>query len=344
MLLLALVLAPVLQGPAAQAETLWSAGRRIESIERLAAAVAASPDDLFLQRRLVEREMTVHHYASALEHMAGLGRDVRSQRALALHGMGRFAEAVEFLDTLDPDQLLLLVATLDRLGRHGSSDRWLERAGRMIGVDDSRVQVLDARRLARLGRYVDVVPIVAKVLAADPYDAEALFLHGQALARTGAREAGLAALERHRALAPLLDDLDFAERGVDLAPGHAPNHARVADVERAIGRLGRAEVAYARALELAEHDEVVPIALRAARLFDEDRKDLARALRTLDEAAKRAPDARLFVRKGDLLDTAGQPHEALDALQAAARLRRTDAEVAERLAACRAAIAEGDGR
>jgi tetratricopeptide (TPR) repeat protein len=258
------------QSPAAEAESLWSAGRRVESIERLAHALEISPKDRFLRRRLVEREMAVHRYASALEHMADMGRDAQSERAIALNRLGRFEESAELLDTLDPDQLLLLIATLQRLGRHDDSDRWLKRAHSMLGADDPRVQVLDARRLARLGRYADVLPIVTRVLASDPYDAEALFLQGQALARTGDREAGLVVLERHRALAPLLDDLDFAERGVDIAPLHAPNHARVADVERAIGRLERAEVAYARALELATPDELAPIALRAARLSHEE--------------------------------------------------------------------------
>lgn len=342
MSLFLLALMPLLQDPAYEAEALWRAGNRLESIERLVAAVETSPGDRFLRRLLVEHEMAVHRYASALAHMEGLGTEIRDERALALHHLGRYEEAAELLDKLDPDQLLLLIDTLGRLGRIEDADRWLVRAGKTLGEDDPRVRVLEARRLARLGRYSEVVPITASVLAADPYDAEALFLHGQALVRTGEREAGLAALERHRALAPLLDELDFAERGVDLAPMHAPNHARVADVERAIGRFDRAERSYALALQLAEPDELTPIALRSARLFDEEGK-LARALGVLDEAGARAPDARLLVRKGDLLLAAERPTEALTAFEAAAVLRPDDAQIAERIATCRAAVPEESG-
>ena len=162
----------------------------------------------------------------------------------------------------------------------------------------------------------------------------------RALISAGERDEGLAVLERHRTLVPLFDQLDFAERSVDLAPLHAPNHAAVGDAQRALGRLDEAQAAYARAIELARGEELVPIALRQARLLAEDRSNVDGAVSALESAAVRFPDARLFVRSGDLLMTAGRPIDAVQRYLKARELRPQDAQIAQRIEAARAAYAK----
>ena len=126
-------------------------------------------------------------------------------------------------------------------------------------------------------------------------------------------------------------------RGLDLAPKHAPGHAQVGDVERKLGRFDRARAAYRVALGLAKDEELVPIALRAARARVEDQGALDEALAILRGASERRPDARLHVRCGDLLTAAGRHDEAVTDYLAAAELRPHDAAIAKRLERAREA-------
>ena len=130
---------------------------------------------------------------------------------------------------------------------------------------------------------------------------------------------------------PLLDERDFALQSLQLDPGHAPNHALLGDVERKLGQLESAERRYETAATLATPDEVVPIALREARLLAEDCGRLDEALGVLDRAASRVADPRLTVRAGDLLAEAGRVAEARERYLAALSLRPEDVQIRARL-------------
>jgi len=81
----------------------------------------------------------------------------------------------------------------------------------------------------------------------------------------------------------------------------------------------------------------VPNALRWARLLAEDRGDTQAAVDLLVRTARRAQDARLHVRAGDVLLEARRASDALVQFEAARALRPSDARIAERIAAARAA-------
>jgi tetratricopeptide (TPR) repeat protein len=72
--------------------------------------------------------------------------------------------------------------------------------------------------------------------------------------------------------------------------------------------------------------------LRRSRLWSETRKDPARAHALLIEALRTTPDARLWVRAGDLAQQMDRREEALRCLREAARLRPDDAAIAQRIA------------
>jgi tetratricopeptide (TPR) repeat protein len=193
------------------------------------------------------------------------------------------------------------------------------------------------RSAARNGDFAAAARAFRAALAADPFDGEALFGLGRALVQAGQREEGLRVLERHRRLVPLLDAVDYARRGVDLAPAHAPNWTALGDAERALARSDRAESAYRRAAELARDGELAANALRWARLLAEDRGDAQAAVDLLVRTARRTPDARLYVRAGDILLGARRASEAIGFFEEARALRPQDAEIAKRLEAARAA-------
>jgi tetratricopeptide (TPR) repeat protein len=330
----------LLFGSSRQAEdpdALWAAGRRADAIHALEARVQASPDERPLRRDLAERQLSVHWYAAALETLGPLGSEVDSLRARALYRLGRWDEALTLLSRDDPAEILLRLEAQEALGRDAGSEEDLARASELLGPDDPHLLVYQARAEGRRGRWPEAVAAFRRAVESDPYDAAALFGLGRALVSAGEREEGLAVLERHRALTPLLDQLDFAERAVDLAPLHAPNHAAVGDAQRAIGRLDAAQAAYALAIELAHGEELVPIALRQARFLAEDRANVEGAVSALESAAGRFPDARLFVRSGDLLLSAGRPIDAVQRFLRARELRPDDAQIAQRIEAARAA-------
>jgi len=338
------LLAAAQEAPADRAAELWQAGRRAEAIEAARAELAREPEPTGLLRRVAEWEMAVHRYEAALADLEPLGPEVDSLRGEALFRLGRYEEAVAKLDASDSWQALMRVEALWALARFEQADAALEEAARVVGEEDPRVLSLQGRRLARLERHAEAAQAFRGALEKDPLLPEALFGLGQALLRSGEREAGLAALERHRALLPLLDALDFARRGVDLAPAHAPNLAALGDAERALGRLDQAEAAYREAARLAEPEQLAPIALRHARLLEEDRGDPERALVLLDEAGERSGDPRPWVRAGDLLTRLGRHLEALQRYLRAQVLRPGDPEIERRIAASRAALERAKSR
>lgn len=322
------------QDPAADPADLWERGERDAALAAWEARLAAHPDDAGLRRTLASRLMEAQRWEAALRVAEPLGPEAEGMRGSALFVLARYEEALRHLSADDPAQALLRVESLDALGRAAEAEAAVEQAARVLGEGHPRVAVLRGRRLAAAGRFAEALPHFRAAHAADPLDREALFGLGQALVRTGAREEGLRLLERHRELLPLLDARDFALQSLGLDPSHAGNHARLADAERALGRLPAAEAAYLRAAALAgSAGELVPVILRHARLLAEDRGDLDAAVALLDQTLARAPDARLAVRAGDLLAGAGRRNEARERFARALALRPGDAQIEERLAA-----------
>jgi tetratricopeptide (TPR) repeat protein len=317
------------------ARAAWQAGRRAEAIELCEAELARQPADAALRRELVAWELTVHRYAKALEHMQPLGPEADPERGYALYRSSRFEEALPYLRGDDTGELLMRMDALEALGRMEELDRAVERAMQEAPLDP-RVQGFVGRWHLWHDRPAEAAAVFRATLAAAPRDPTALFGLGRALIALGERDEGLRVLAEHRRLTPLVDQLEFALRGLDLDPLSAPNQAAVGDAERALGETQRAEAAYRRAAELARGADVVPIALRHARLLHEDRADTDAALALLADAARRVDppgDARLFVRAGDLLLGAGRAAEAQAEFERARALRPNDAAVAERLAA-----------
>jgi len=325
------------QGVLSPAE-LWGAGQRIEAVASLERELRARPADPLRRRQLVEWELAIHRYQAALEHMRGLGSEVRPLRGLALFRSSRFEEALEHLDPRQADQLLLVIDALWALGQLERLDRAIDDARRLIGEDDPRVQTLLGRRHVRNGRFDEAARSFRLALVADPDAAAAMFGLGQSLLRLGQRDEGLRVLEQHRRITPLLDRLDFCLRSLDLNPLSAHNHAAQGDAERALAHHERAEASYRTAARLAGANEIVPIALRHARLLAEDLGNLPGALEVLRSAGRQVQDVRLHVRAGDLLLASGQPAAALEAFEQALELRPGDALIAQRIEAARLAL------
>jgi Flp pilus assembly protein TadD len=317
------------------AEALWNQGKREDAVAVLAAQLERAPGDAALRVKLARAELALHRNVAALEHLKPLGKEVGGLRGTALFRLGEFEQALAVLATDDAAQVLMRIDALESLDRLPESDAELARLAKLAGDDDPRVTTQRGRSLARAGKYAEATAQFRRTLVHDPCDPAALFGLGTALVKLGQRDEGLAVLAEHRRITPLLDQLDFAERAVDLAPEHAANYAAVGDAERALGRLDRAEARYVQAEALATNDELAPIVLRHARLLGEYRRDVAGAVKLLDQTAARVPDARLFVRAGDLLASAQRFEEALQRFESAAKLRPDDAEIQSRIANAR---------
>jgi hypothetical protein len=345
---LVLTLGPSLGGAQADdSAALWDAGRRQEAIELLEAELAAAPGDQELCLRLVQAELAVRRYASALARAEPLGIAAREERGRALFFLARYEEALAWLDAGQPAETLFVADALEALGRFDGpdgADAAADRAAAVLGADHPQVLVLLARRHERHERWSEAALAYRAALAADPIERAALFGLGQALLRAGELEEGRAALERHRQMIPLLDRLDDALRTVDLAPHHGPNHANLGDAERALGRIDEAEAAYRTGLARAAGDQLVPIALRLARLLREDRSSVDGAVALLTDVAARpaaAGDPRPAVRAGDYLMEAGRALEALQHYQRAEALAPADENVRARVAEARRAAGIG---
>ncbi len=329
MIALALLLAAL-----ADARALWLRGAREEAIAaRVAELAAPGGEQPSARLELVRWELEVHRPTAALEHLASLGKDADPLRGEAHYALAHYAEAAALLDEATNEHSLMKIDALEALGTIGESDAVLARALAKGGAGDARLWSAEGRRLARNGNAAPAVAAFRKALALDDCSTEAWFGLGRALIADGKRDEGLAALEKHRKLTPLVDQWDFARRAVDLAPLHAPNLAGLADAERALGHLARAKELYTRALELAQGaEQLVPIALRAARLVAEDETNAKGAIELLAKAAERTPDARLYVRAGDLALEAKDAPRAIELFEKARALRPKDAEIEKRLA------------
>ncbi|MEO0650853.1 MAG: tetratricopeptide repeat protein [Planctomycetota bacterium] len=327
----------VAQSPARSAtpstpETLWAAGERRVAIEQLAAQVAAqgpsaSPATV---ERLVRWRLTVHQYAGALADLDRTGVPLDRLRGEALYALTRYDEALPLLDPEAPEHALLVIDALEALGRLDEAARALEAAHRTL-AGDPRLHCFVGRIKAREGDHRAAVTAFRRALEADPVDLAAMFGLGRALIATGEREDGLSVLERHRACVPLVDALDFARQGLDLAPNSAPNLAAVADAERALGLLDKAQEHYRLALARADATNRTAIALRFARLRDEDLGDASGAVAVLEDAFVRERDVRLAVRAGDVLRRAERRTEAILWYERALDLRPGDRAILERL-------------
>jgi tetratricopeptide (TPR) repeat protein len=321
----------VVLGPGQGAEELWRAGRRAEAIEVWWRELEGRPGDRAALLRVVEAELEVHRYAAVIEHSVGLGPEGARARGTALFRLGRFEAALGELGRTRADEVAMRVDALEALQRFEEADREIAELERLAGGRSASVESMAARSAVRRGDREGAERRFRKALELDPVEPGALYGLGMLLRSGPRREEGVALLKRHREVTPLLDQLDFARRGVDLAPTHAANHAAVGDAERALGRVDAALEAYERASVLAQGDALVPVALRHARLLSEDRKNLQQALEVLENAFQRCGNPKLLVRCGDLLAESGRTDEARAKFQRALELRPQDAELRARL-------------
>lgn len=319
-------------GQEAAPEELWRAGRREEALEAWWREQERTPGDRARLLRIVEAELAVHRYAAVLEHAAGLGVEGATVRGTALYRLGRPAEALGELGRGSVAELAMRVDALEMLQRFEEADGELAELARVTDGKSASVEAMLARSAVRRGDRAAGERHFRRALELDPVEPGALFGLGMLL-RSGERQAeGLALLQRHREVTPLLDQLAFAQRGVDLGPMRAANHAAVGDAQRALGRIDAALEAYRTADRLAAGDALVPVALRHARLLAEDRKDVGGAVKVLESAFERCQNVKLLVRAGDLLAESGERAAARDCWQRALALRPKDAEITARLA------------
>jgi len=322
-------------GAAERAQGLWNGGERGEAVKVLEAALAAAPAEVALRRQLSEALLALHRYAAALECANGLGVQGKALRGAALFKLGRHAEALEELPSGDAASLRLRIDAAEALGKFGESDRALEAWLALVGGDHPEAARLRGLRAARDGKHEQAAGEFEQALKRDPCDAAALFGLGQALKRLGKTQRALEVLAEHRRITPLLDQLEFAERAVDMDPRHGSNWAAVGDAQRALGRMELARAAYVRGAELAKPEEAVAIALRRARLESEDAKDVAAAVALLEAAGARHNDARIWVRAGDLVLERGEREKARGYFERALALRPGDAQIVKRLEAAK---------
>jgi len=308
----------------------WQAGRREASVDGLQRQLEDTGGDEALQLLLAQRQLAVHRFAAALATAEPLGPPGRGVAAQAHYLLGHYEQALLSLDPEDKTQVLMLVDTHEMLG-HGQQTRdALALARAVLGPDHPALAVAEGRAAAREGQHEEALSAFRRALAVDPFDHTAMFGMGRSLLQLGRRDEATEALARHRELVPLMDQRDHALRAIDLAPMHAGNHALLGDVERAIGRIDRAEAAYLRAAELAEPGQLTPVILRHARLLHEDRGDLSGAVALLDQASHTTGDIRLTVRSGDLLLADGQARAALAHYELALQSRPKDEQLITR--------------
>jgi len=308
----------------------WQAGRREASVDALQLELSSADDDGFLALLLAERQIQLHRFFAALDTAESLGAPARSIRARAHYLLGHFEQAVMELDPADPVETLMLIDCHEVLGHGKQTIAALAAARAILGDGDPALAAAEGRAAARSDDHAAAVVAFRRALATDPHEHMALFGLGRSLLQLGERDEAAAVLTRHRALVPLMDQRDQAMRAIELGPLHAPNHALLADTERAIGRLDVAEQHYVRAAVLATPSERTPVALRHARLLADDRGDVPAAVALLDNVARSVVDARLQIRAGDLLLSAGRTRAALAHYEAGLQLRPNDSAIRER--------------
>ena len=328
---------------------LWDDGARADAWAALEEALADRPRDAAHAPAwfaLASWRARFGRPRSALEVLESM--DDRARGALDATELGRlrgnvlcvldrYAEALDHLPAVRATDLEQRIDALLALGRLEEAERELAALGRLVPEDDPGFGRRDGQRLLRRGDPSGAKRRFEAALAADDTDPAALFGLGRSLIALGEREAGLEVLARHREILPLRDALDFALRGLDLAPDHAPNLVAVAEALAGLGRLEQAAGRFDRALALAGPDELAPIALRAARFAEERRADPDGALAVLAAARERSDDVRLLVRAGDVCLRAARPDDALAHFLAAAERRPDDPQIQERVTAAREA-------
>ena len=322
---------------------LLRAGRHRDAADVMSLMLEEAPGDQELRVELVQLEMRINRYSAALDHLAQLGPEFDALRGQALHLLGRYEEALAFLSDSDAKTVLFRHEALVVLSRFDEAEAVLERAAELLGAESLEVRVRRGQALARDGDLEAAVVEFRSALEGEPLSLAALFGLGRALIGLDEMVEGLAMLERHRALTPLLDQLDFAQRNLKFDLSRAPNHAAVGVALGALVEFDprvaqEALAAFVRAGELAQADEIAPIALRHARLLEEALDDPAGAVLVLDAAFARREDARLPVRAGDIWMRASRPAEALKEYGRAERLRPSDSAIAKRIEAAGVAL------
>ena len=318
---------------------LWASGQRSEAVEaervRLNTATASASD----WKRLAQWQLEIHQPKAALESAERGGESCRSERGAALFRLTRYAESIPFLQEDTLLEVLMLLDAQEAVQRFQDADAVLSRALERFGRLDARLLAADGRRWARQENWTRAVEAFQAALKLDPCEAEAQLGLGRALLRSGDRQGGLTAMQRHRELRAQLDVLDHALRGVDLQPMHGPNWTAVGEAEAGLGRVTRALAAYEHAERLCDERQLVPNALRHSRLLWETQGDPQAALRVLERAEQRCGDPRLPVRRADILAGTGRAREAIELLEALARSRPHDEALVERLKKVRAQAA-----
>ena len=317
------------QGP----EVLWSRGERARAIEALEAQLERGETPA-ARRQLVEWCFAVHRYRAALDGAAKLGEEGAALEGRALYFLGRYTEALELLPKDDGEAVLMRIEALRALGREWAE--WVDVAGELLGEGNERVFGLRGRVCLERGEFEEAALWFEAVLEVEALDAEALFGLGRALVLWGERERGMVVLERHREVTPLLDALEFAQRGLDLAPAHGANHAAVGDAWRSLvpfdrGSYRRAERSYRRAVKLLSGAERVPVHLRHARLVTEHGRGALEAAKILDGVLQELEDVRLLVRAADLYLEGGEKWKGVERLERALALKPDDEAIAARL-------------
>lgn len=319
-----------LQSSSSSALELLRAGRAPEALELLSSKLQADEENADLRREAIELAFGLKRWNDVLAWTAGRP-ELKRERARALFFAGRYEAALELLDQADQRQVFLALDALEALGRLKEHDDLLARTSAKIGVEDPRVATAEGRVALRKRLYAHAIECFERARAREPWRLDALFGLGRARLLSGEREAGLQLLNEHRRLVPLFDQLDFAERGVELDPTHGPNHARVGDLERTIGRLGRAELAYRRALGFAQGADRTPIVLRLARFLTDERSNAKQAIELLVAETRSGFDPRLLVRLGDRYAADGDRVQALATYRRVLAQRPNDAAVLRRV-------------
>jgi len=330
-LLLSLICSGALVGQ--EPAELWSQGERARAVEAQRAALIQAEDPV-ARRQLVEWSLAIHQYRAALNDSRQLGEGGRALRGRAHYFLGEYEEALVLLEESDAEASLMRIESLRALGRDWGGA--LESAALLLGKEDRRVITLGGALALERGEHAKAITSFERAMKLAPLDAEALFGLGRALIESNERERGLELLKRHRELTPLLDALDFAERGLDLAPAHAPNHAALGDAWRSLvpadpSAYERSERAYVMALSLMAASEKVPVHLRRARLIHEYGAGALAAAKILSVALEEFEDARLFVRAADYYMESGVSAEAVSLLERALKLRPRDSAILSRL-------------
>lgn len=315
---------------------LMRAGRQRDAADAMMRLLDEKPADTELRGELVKLEIRIGRYAAALDHAGPLGPEFDATRGKALYLLGRYEAALAFLRSDDADSILFRHEALRALTRFDEASQALEQAAKLLGENNVEVCVRRGQALAREGKFELATEQFRPALEREPLSSTAIYGLGRALISLGNQAEGLELLERHRTLIPLLDNLDFARRNLELDLGHAPNHAALGDALRTLLRFdaqltGEIRESYARAAKFSKGLQVVPIALRHARFFEEDLHDPAQAVRVLDEAFTKRKSARLAVRAGDIWMRASRAREAIGQYFRALDLRPNDESIASRL-------------